>query len=488
MKLSLDMIAIQLKDADVFLHINEERSDKYRSSRTFRSAGNLYVTQSGADTYVYGNYPDSYILFKNAQEDYVQNVMLDIFDLYAEWIEALHASLEAEDMQTAINICYEMFGNPVFILSHNGKLLAITNKVDKDQLNNPEWDHYMTYGYSSYQNFQKFRAAINKQASWLSSEAVLYKNPPTADRTEFMISMICDRHTIYGRFTVMGYFRKLTEGDAQLLSFVSDVIARHLAASNKKEHHAEGSSILLNMFRKKMLSEHEKNELRQYYSWKEEEIFRVCVLSRRSMAVDDEDLFQEYLEGLFPNCPVLKYEQKTILVLAGDAIKTENLVEKLEKSCVREWNVTVGLSLEFRELEKAYEYLAQAIYAISKAGNKERIAMFYHYGLEFLLSLDSAEQKLLAIHPDVAEWIRRDGSANSESINTLYTYLLYERSLRRAAEAIFVHRNTLLYRIGKLTGEMKYDLDEPYTRQYVLTSILLAKNAIPAPENAEKTQ
>lgn len=172
MKITLHMIANQLKDSDIFLHIHEEKNLCYRSSRTFRSAGNIYVSQVEEDTYIYGRYPDSYILFRNAREEYVQNKVLDIFDAYADWMDALKLALEQGNWQSAINICFEMFGNPIFILNPNGKVVAITDQVEKEQLKNPEWEHLLTYGYSSYQNYQKFQAPISRQAAIPSSEAL----------------------------------------------------------------------------------------------------------------------------------------------------------------------------------------------------------------------------------------------------------------------------------------------------------------------------
>lgn len=478
MKITLHMIANQLKDSDIFLHIHEEKNLCYRSSRTFRSAGNIYVSQVEEDTYIYGRYPDSYILFRNAREEYVQNKVLDIFDAYADWMDALKLALEQGNWQSAINICFEMFGNPIFILNPNGKVVAITDQVEKEQLKNPEWEHLLTYGYSSYQNYQKFQAPISRQAAIPSSEALFFKNPPTSDRTEFMISIVCDARRAYGRITVMGYFRKLTDGDSYLLEYVSKTLLRYMGSSDKKAQQLDGSSILLDLFLNNTLSDNARQQLRQYYSWKENEEYRVCAIEIPGTIGNLPELMKDYLENLFSNCPTFQYEHHIVVIVSGELIDTTVLFDRMAHSCIQEWNVKVGISLEFRELAKAAEFYRQAVYAISKMPDRERIAFFYDYALDFLLSTDSADNRLLAIHPDIAEWSRREGGTSSDNMMTLYTYLLHERSLNKAAAAMYVHRNTLFYRIGKIMEKMRYTLEDPYTRQYVLTSIVVARNSL----------
>ncbi|NLZ92575.1 MAG: PucR family transcriptional regulator, partial [Firmicutes bacterium] len=60
-------------------------------------------------------------------------------------------------------------------------------------------------------------------------------------------------------------------------------------------------------------------------------------------------------------------------------------------------------------------------------------------------------------------------------LQTLREYLQCERSLLKASENLFIHRNTLLYRINKIIDNMDYSLDRPYTREYILTSIRILK-------------
>ena len=63
-------------------------------------------------------------------------------------------------------------------------------------------------------------------------------------------------------------------------------------------------------------------------------------------------------------------------------------------------------------------------------------------------------------------------------MNTLYCYLANERNLIKTSEKLSIHRNTLIYRVNKLKDAMEYDINEPYTREYIYLSLMLVKNCI----------
>ena len=58
-----------------------------------------------------------------------------------------------------------------------------------------------------------------------------------------------------------------------------------------------------------------------------------------------------------------------------------------------------------------------------------------------------------------------------KNLSTLLTYLENERQLLPASEHLFIHKNTLLYRINRLKQEYSLRLDDPNERLRILLSI-----------------
>ena len=78
---------------------------------------------------------------------------------------------------------------------------------------------------------------------------------------------------------------------------------------------------------------------------------------------------------------------------------------------------------------------------------------------------------MFACHPDVRELWRRKREQKDEMFDTLKCYLNNERSLVNTAQAMYLHRNTLVYRVKKLTEFLNDGLNDVYTRDYMKLSI-----------------
>lgn len=103
---------------------------------------------------------------------------------------------------------------------------------------------------------------------------------------------------------------------------------------------------------------------------------------------------------------------------------------------------------------------------------------FYDYAILYLLETVSGKKhdQLCACHPDVVRMIRagyREGE--EEKLNTLYVYLRNDCSPTRTAQQLYLHRNTLLYRLKKIMDELEYSIAEKQDKDYMLFSIQLMR-------------
>ena len=78
----------------------------------------------------------------------------------------------------------------------------------------------------------------------------------------------------------------------------------------------------------------------------------------------------------------------------------------------------------------------------------------------------------------LADYDRKKGSQFCE---TLYYYLTCNRSLKDTCEALFTHRNTILYRIRKMKEDFEIPLEDPSSHFKLLLqiSMILYKNKGP---------
>ena len=93
--------------------------------------------------------------------------------------------------------------------------------------------------------------------------------------------------------------------------------------------------------------------------------------------------------------------------------------------------------------------------------------------LRTLLMLTAARRYGSLILPQVKSLAACDREKGSQYCETLYTYLTCGRSLKDTCEALFTHRNTVLYRIHKMREDFAVPLDDSMAHAELLLSTAL---------------
>lgn len=89
------------------------------------------------------------------------------------------------------------------------------------------------------------------------------------------------------------------------------------------------------------------------------------------------------------------------------------------------------------------------------------------------LLLKNLELRGDLISRDVQRLAAHDRERDTQYCETLYHYLTCSRSLKKTCDALFTHRNTVLYRIRRMQEEFRLPLDEPSAHADLLLSVSL---------------
>ena len=152
--------------------------------------------------------------------------------------------------------------------------------------------------------------------------------------------------------------------------------------------------------------------------------------------------------------------------------REETLLSELWKMLPQE-EYLCGISLPFSDAN-----------GMQRAGNQATLALLYgnqtppsvshcvdHAFLYFLNKLagdKSFGTELL--HPGLVRLKRYDARHGTDFYNTLYQYLLCERNVVATAKALFIHRNSMIYRLQRIQQLLDVDLEDPNMRLYLLLS------------------
>lgn len=184
------------------------------------------------------------------------------------------------------------------------------------------------------------------------------------------------------------------------------------------------------------------------------------------------------LKEILPGSHVTYHEGKAAVLaplLKNDDFQGEQLKEI--QNLVDNEHLRIGVSNAFTHVESFAKYYYQAVAALNlgKRLNPEKL-MFYYIDYQFYDLLDHVEDKAqlgLFCHPALSRLRQYDRKNETCLYATLKVYLDSGCSIKLASEKLFVHRNSLVYRLGRIAEISSIDLDDAYIRFMLTMSYLI---------------
>lgn len=82
---------------------------------------------------------------------------------------------------------------------------------------------------------------------------------------------------------------------------------------------------------------------------------------------------------------------------------------------------------------------------------------------------------LYLCHPAILTLTRYDRAYNNNLRDTLFTFLMNDRSISETSRKMFMHRNTTIYKLNKIQELVNDDLENPYTRHQLILSCMIIR-------------
>lgn len=137
-----------------------------------------------------------------------------------------------------------------------------------------------------------------------------------------------------------------------------------------------------------------------------------------------------------------------------------------------------GLSNPFTQLRQLYTYLPQAAFSVTKAQELGLpLCQFERCTLAYLLDSCLGGMTLEALlGPGLRRLQAQDEKRGTEYIKTLRLYLENEMNIVHTAQALFIHRSSLLKRLDKIQRLLEDDLTDPQKRLYYRICLALLES------------
>lgn len=193
------------------------------------------------------------------------------------------------------------------------------------------------------------------------------------------------------------------------------------------------------------------------------------VLVMRSLYYRETSFYERVLQPevleIFPEQPCFPW--KNHLIVLAEVDENGNLLEKRMEELRKlseQYHLFFGISNRFSDIARFAESYDQAINALAFS-NRVSSESPFHFFLDYVLfmMLDKVEDDHLLdeyCHPALHRLAEYDSRKNTELFETLRVYTQTGFSIRRTAQMLFNHRNTISYRIQQIEELCGIDLGD----------------------------
>lgn len=467
MKLNMRMILNRLTGYEVVSHISGTLERNISGPLPFSAPGYLYIRESAGG--IRCSIDDEFFVIGNVTVDECFLAVQSIFSWYDDWISKVELSLTNQNFYEFARLCTLALENPVMLQDSSYRLLAMELAgADPEQI--PSWKYIRTNGQISVEDYRAMAAAVSDPVARYDDNIRRFAVTQQNVALTGLHCFIRRRSREFGKLTVLEWNRPLNQGDVAVLRMLAARASMTFSAAGTIQNVRINEQFMEDLLESRPVPE----KLVTYHRTLilgSTEIEKITLFVIRFLPGTEDvnalQLLRNDLMQCFPSVYNFVYSGMLLAITAvsrADVLGMQ-ILEKLKESK----QLQIGVSLPFRDLRKIPSFYAQAMYALNRKQGCG-VARFYDWGREYLLTVSQPDQRFQACEP-MCRYLWSQGQEKQDYLRSLAAYLEHERSVGRAAEQLYIHRNTLNYRIRCLKEWTGWDLEDPVLRDYLRLSI-----------------
>ena len=387
-------------------------------------------------------------------------------------LDGLNSALAlCESDQEIVDRASILLGLPMFYLDDSYRVLAITRSLNFQ--GDPEWVHMTEKGYLSPQNARKMKDTGDLDRLASARTPIVYDS----DIYPFT-SIVCNvwlDNVFVSRLNILCVNGDRSPMMVRACELTAVHLSRVVSRSGKLISDGPLQSMLIDLLHGVRLSEEliaDRLKAAPHLPGSLMQLFYVDVEAR-----DDRQIAPYYaalLKRLYPEetfLPLVFKEQLVLLAYAPDEGGFDSLTVKLAHFFASH-HLRCGVSNHFRRISALRGHFEQAAAAL-KGEAGAGLHFYRNIMLDHMLSYIPAEQARFLISPDLARLEEANAQYSFSLVETLRAYLECNCNLIRTAERLFLHKNTLLYRLNHIRSIIRCDLNDADERLLLMLSFKL---------------
>lgn len=381
-----------------------------------------------------------------------------------ERISLLCELSKANSLQKIADLTYSLLGNPVFISDMAHTMLAYTQCVE---VPHPSWQTHVVSAQLERNLLRQERDVSTVQGTSSLNRMPIIVDDEDVPFPRIIKTLVCEGRAI-GMMVLTSYFHPLGSGDVELMELVSSFVIPNL---KKEQFYVSGADRSVENYFIKLLDgapfpRERVNKRLDILGWKHLPYVYVLAICFEKEKEAGEDSLAPILQSFSapPHCCAFAYNNTIICIYstAEEVQRWENQHPALSQ-ILEHWKLVAGVSRRFSELNELREHYLESVHALEIGRALERPTCFFTYDFYSVFHMFQElppGSSIRYCNQRIRELDEYDRVHNAQLCITLQVYLENTRSLARTADLIFIHRNTVRYRINKCMELLHSDLED----------------------------
>lgn len=367
--------------------------------------------------------------------------------------DVLQTILVSDDIHMITQKVAEYLQNPVVLISPSFQVIAYSNRI---QLPDPAWQQSIQRGYITL-SF----GTILTNFDTLKKKDISYLDVDQISQFKRRFYQLHYNQQLVGYLNVSEWKTPFEQIEADDFELCAKILAKEMAIYGLQHPSILDQDVLLRLLHDGYQNQAHFQQVVQNTSLDKIQDYFVGCISLQSYRSYDalHDPIALKMKELFPSSYVI-IDQQTLIMLSPRIRQYHTLLEYHGLlTFLKKNDLQMGISYCGHRLFDLSTYVQQAKIALSYHGSTPVIYYEQVHLKVFLDHLDLKQYQGL-LHPQIVWLYQQDKQNDTQYTLTLYTYLQHDRHTKETANALFIHRNTLLYRLEKMEQDYHIRLND----------------------------
>ena len=384
-------------------------------------------------------------------------------------IELILSDANLEKIATAIS---SMLKNPVIVVNLNFKVLSSPSY----SIDSSFWLRTIYQGYCSFEFISEFSKTKAYQSTTMCFEPSVLK---MSNGTNICVSKTYYDGEHRGYMIMVEQDTPLSWIDPDLIALACKAISHVVRLEGEREktiHGYYGEHIVIECLNGEFKNRQGFMERVRNTDFEVPSCYRAIVVDVSLYKKFDpqKEMLKEQFQRMFNECWTVWCMGQVVCL-----VNIQNLQEPFydiidnNEEFFNSRELRLGISDHFSDLFCLHDYYEQGIQSLFLANvlNHKCTVCFYDNYKFYDLVCQAHQKKLRLYYSDTfIEIVNYDRKHNSSYLDTIYAYLMCLRNLNATAEKLFVHKNTVSYRISKIKEILAINFEDAASNANFLLS------------------